>query len=152
MVDKSTIMSSYLGDLLHDPHEVGQRVISRIKQVGLDFEFIAVRGMSGALISGLVAAHFRKSISIVRKPKAVESSHGLRLEGTQVARDYIIIDDCIYTGATIRAILTGIGELAPESRCMGIFLYLPCGPDYEWEVEGGRNIPVYNASASCPSL
>lgn len=93
-----------------------------------DFQAFAFRGMSGSLIAPLLAYKMRKSLLAVRKPKhcdAPESqSHSfLHVEGDEAASRYIIIDDFTSSGATVRAILEGISEFAPEAKCLGCIYF-----------------------------
>jgi phosphoribosylpyrophosphate synthetase len=62
--------------------------------------------MSGALIAPIVAHELNKPIVLVRKPK--EDNHsGYPVEGVEF-KTYIIIDDFIETGATIRSIILAL--------------------------------------------
>ena len=117
---------SYLDSVL-DPQKATQKVqllLETIKASAIEFDFIAVRGMSGALIGGAVSMELSKPIVIVRKG---ESTHGAAVEYptdmTVTSSKYIIIDDGIATGSTIIEILEKLGPGHFCCTCKGIFLY-----------------------------
>ncbi len=66
-----------------------------------DFDVIAIRGNSGAIVGGAVAAELEKSLLLVRKP--TENSHGSPVE-TSLRLDtyrYVVVDDFVSSGETI---------------------------------------------------
>ena len=98
-----------------------------VKKVSLilrnyDFDAIAFRGMSGALIAPAVALKLDKTLLMVRKPRAgnEDDSHSYEhVEGDAAARRYVILDDFIATGRTIKAITEEIKRFAPTAICIG---------------------------------
>jgi hypothetical protein len=92
-----------------------------------DFDSIAFRGLSGALVAPIVAMQMNKTLIAVRKPH--EDAHTIhRVEGDMGARRFIILDDFVCSGDTVRAILKDIddefsdrGTTPPE--CLGAFSY-----------------------------
>ena len=103
--------------------KAAREVIATIRAHKVKFKYVAVRGMSGALVGGVVAAALGKLMIIVRKG---ESSHGNQLEigGYESVEDgYIIIDDFISTGETVIKIISTIGKGYPDLKCTGIFCY-----------------------------
>jgi hypothetical protein len=75
-----------------------------------DFDAFAFRGNSGALLAAPLAVKMEKSLILVRKTK--DTSHsGLLVEGDLGARRYIIVDDMICSGDTVRAIISGIHKV-----------------------------------------
>lgn len=87
----------------------------------LDFDSIAFRGMSGALIAPAVAANLNKNIILVRKNETRYST--LEVEGPIGPQKYIIIDDFVHTGATVKAILEAIKKFEPLAKCQGLYLH-----------------------------
>jgi hypothetical protein len=84
----------------------------------MEFDAIAFRGMSGALLAPAVALSMKKNLLMVRKP--ADDSHSMMMvEGDKAARRYVIIDDLISTGATVRTIFKEIREFAPQAECIG---------------------------------
>lgn len=74
-----------------------------ILESGLEFNAIAFRGMSGAFVVPMLATRLRKGIIVCRKPS--EESHGRAFEGLCIGGNYIIVDDFIGGGTTVRGII-----------------------------------------------
>jgi len=88
-----------------------------------NIDSIACCGVSGLLIVPQIAELLNKNIIIIRKKD--ESAYSeFKVEGTP-ARNYIIIDDLICSGDTIRHILKNIKEETPRAKCKGVYCYLP---------------------------
>lgn len=81
---------------------------------------VVVSGLSGILIGVPVADATNKNFAIVRKYG--ETCHGLAIEG-QITGDYVIVDDFIASGSTVRHILERVKARDPNSNCLGILLY-----------------------------
>jgi hypothetical protein len=88
----------------------------------VEFETLVFRGFSGAVVGPAVALKLKKRWALVRKPD--DSAHsGRRLEGV-VHGKYVVIDDFIDTGATIRAIVEAINITCDTiAECVGVVLY-----------------------------
>jgi len=93
----------------------------------LAFDSIVIRGMSGASIGFPVT--MKTKIPLVVSRKHTENSHGAMLEsdGVHVNR-YIILDDFIDSGDTIRSIIESFNRRCNFIRegnisCVGIVLY-----------------------------
>lgn len=85
-----------------------------------DFDTIAFRGMSGALIAPILALRLNKSLIMVRKPN--DNTHSeLLVEGDKAAKRYIIVDDFQSSGATASTIKFHIERFAPQAECLGVF-------------------------------
>ncbi len=94
------------------------------------FDAIAIRGMSGATVGFPVSVKTGIPVIIVRKGS--ESSHGYPVEApsmisrTRTVR-YIILDDFICSGDTVKQILNTIQKSIPRGniipKCVGIVLY-----------------------------
>ena len=100
------------------------RLLKGIRESSLDFDSVVFAGMSGALVAPTIAGRLRKSILMVRK--AGDQNHGgYRLEGNPDTRNYIIIDDLIASGDTIRHMMKTIkaNDFTRDAKCVGIFLY-----------------------------
>jgi len=52
--------------------------------------------------------------------KGEERHCPMKVEGDQAARRYIIIDDFIDSGHTVRTIVKEVKEFAPEAECLGV--------------------------------
>jgi adenine/guanine phosphoribosyltransferase-like PRPP-binding protein len=88
----------------------------------VDFETLVFRGFSGAVVGPAVALKLKKRWVLVRKPD--DNAHsGRRLEG-MVQGKYVIIDDFIDSGATIKAIVEAINVTCHGIvECVGVVLY-----------------------------
>lgn len=116
--------ASYLIDAI-DPNS-RDRIVQTCLEVlkNLVFDAIAFRGNSGALIAPIVAYLMNKDIICVRKDG--EDSHTIftKVEGNRLVQSYVIIDDFIDTGNTIKIIKNMIAlHLNPNAKCISIVLY-----------------------------
>lgn len=103
-----------------NPKLAKRTVAGCVKQLkDLEFDAIAFRGLSGALIAPTVAMRMGKTLIAVRKGEKSHSSN--MVEGDRAARRYVIIDDFIASGATVEAILDGVHKWAPKAECIGVF-------------------------------
>jgi adenine/guanine phosphoribosyltransferase-like PRPP-binding protein len=87
-----------------------------------DFDSIACCGTSGLMVVPQIAEILDKHIVIVRKNERSYSS--FKIEGVSPYR-YIIIDDLICSGSTIRHIKNSIKEEIPMAKCIGVYCYMP---------------------------
>lgn len=124
------IVSHYLSAVLtvEGITQTVHRIIHRLKNHDSDFDGIAFRGMSGALVAPLVAREMRKKLLMVRKAK--DSSHSMHtVEGDFSTKQYVIIDDMISSGNTLRGIIEDVKKdfikerVATLPECVGIVLY-----------------------------
>lgn len=97
-------------------------VIKMIKESGIEFDAIACRGLSSLLIAPIVAMRLNKTLLCIRKEG--ENSHSNNVvEGDHAARRYLIIDDFIDSGATIKTITATLHGFNPSMRCAGFIAY-----------------------------
>lgn len=104
------------------------RIENLTKYVGLavralkhhDFDAIAYRGHSGALIAIPVALALKKPLILVRKHWNNKACHsGYPVEGYAATKRYVIIDDFVCSGATVATIQCAIKRFAPKAECLG---------------------------------
>lgn len=100
--------------------EVLRKVINRLaseidqdRSNGMKVEAIAVRGMSGAVIGGALSLQTSLPLIIIRKESDQRHS-GYSVEFDKPFSHYAIVDDLIYSGSTIAAIIAGAGRAAQE--------------------------------------
>ncbi len=111
------------------------------------FDVLVFRGFSGAVIGPTVALRLKKPWALV--PKVGDNSHSSRQIEGKVQGTYVIIDDFIDSGDTIRAIKNAISETSPKAKCGGVVFYEQewcnnCAPSREcWEGKIG-GLPVLN--------
>lgn len=88
-----------------------------------DFDAIAFTGLSGAVLASAVALRLNKLMYCVRKPG--ENRHSdYEVEGPLGSLRYVIIDDLIQTGGTIRRIIAQVRHHSNgEAELVGIWLY-----------------------------
>ena len=88
----------------------------------IGFDSIVVCGVSGLLVGAQIADILNKNIVIVRKNEKRYSP--FYIEGAYPGR-YIVVDDLVCSGSTIRYITKNIKEEYPLSKCLGVYCYLP---------------------------
>ena len=97
-----------------------QKCVRIIRKRKLKFDAIAFRGLSGAVVAPMVALALKKTLIAVRKNR----SHGIKVCGDLGAQSYLIIDDFISSGETVRKIVTSIERASlDEPTCVGAVLY-----------------------------
>jgi hypoxanthine phosphoribosyltransferase len=127
--------SSYLYEAFADLPNIVSAVANKIKQSGVKYDAIAFRGVSGLLVGPSVAIALGVPFIVVRKEG--ENSHAsFNIErGLPIGlvNDYIIIDDLISSGDTVKEINSQLVALKKSSppfqnkvegmNLSGIFLY-----------------------------
>lgn len=138
----STILtqSDYLRRVL-DPNQlkiVIDAAAERLKPHIDTFDSIAFMGMSGSALAWPLSYILGKKVICVRKPQ-IKSHSWDAVEGVGTTRNYIIVDDLIDTGTTIRNIVNAINQMAIQNhpgylhgpaylpKCVGIYLFLGGG-------------------------
>lgn len=86
-----------------------------------DFDAIAFRGTSGAAMAYPLS--YLMNIPLICVRKSAEPSHGSLVEGNTGINSYLILDDLISEGKTIRAIVKAIQKENFSAECVGILLY-----------------------------
>ena len=128
----------YVKDFIKTINRLEKKIIAFRKHVPIDA--IAFTGTSGAAAAYPISYKLKIPLVCIRKAR---SSHYQDLyEGRTNIGKYIIIDDCIDTGRTVRRIRKIIKNEASQSKLVGIFLY--AGGIYTKEIdkEGIININV----------
>lgn len=105
-----------------------------------DFDAIAFRGLSGALVAPIVAREMKKTLLCVRR-EIGETGHSVHgVEGDLAARRYVILDDFVSSGTTVRKIIQAVRKefldaCRPVPVCIGICEYLWLRPhSFEYEL------------------
>ena len=120
--EHNIVSACYLVSVL-DPHArrvLVKDVIEALRPI--EFDAIAFRGLSGALVAPIVAYELDKTLLAVRKGESNHSGH--LVEGDYNARRYVIIDDIISSGDTVSAIHAAVAALVPGAKCVGVIRYL----------------------------
>jgi len=107
-------------------HKYRNRVIidayTKLSKVDFWYDAIACSGASGMLVVPQIAELLKKNIIVVRK-RNEKCYSDFEIEGPST-KQYIIIDDLICSGNTIKHMIRSIHEETPRSRCMGIYTYM----------------------------
>lgn len=124
-IDLRSHYSDHIGPILNPDtlKQIGDFFVNSILKSGIEFDAIAFRGNSGAILSGYLSLLAQKPLILVRKEKA----HSDRKIETLIRPDsnvkYIVIDDLISTGNTIDDIIKTTESFFTTANLSGIFLY-----------------------------
>lgn len=116
------IVSDYLSAVI-DVNSLPETIKGITKFLGprkRSFDGVAICGMSGALVGPIVALRLKKPLLVVRKDNNHHSSS--MVEGDKSIRSYIIVDDCVDQGKTIKSIVKKINRFN-GAKPHGIVLY-----------------------------
>ncbi len=97
----------------------------------IDFDTIAVTGVSGCVFGGALSARLGKNLVVVRKQ--TEDCHAGKMyfaEGTFGAR-WVFVDDTIHSGATLRRVREAIRKYFAEVNYEGAVSFVEVGA-YEY--------------------
>lgn len=117
---------------------------SYLSKIDIKYSGIACCGASGMLVVPQIAELLKKNIILVRKKK--DGYSDFLVEGANCSR-YIILDDLICSGNTVKHIMNSIKEECPSSKCLGIYCYMPEESAYRTEpkyCEKDLGIPYLN--------
>lgn len=85
-----------------------------LRPISSEFDAIAVRGNSGMLFGPTLCLYLNKNLILVRKSQKAEPSHASYLVESLITEGtYLIVDDCIGGGTTVRTITTEIHDKYP---------------------------------------
>lgn len=138
---------SYVGAALNPKTapKLNKALIAYIRAAKIRFDTILVRGTSGLLVGPIVAQKMRKELIVNRKQDGNHS--GKPLEGFTKPRQFIIVDDFICTGNTVKVMLGEMAKKYPMAKCVGIFGWRASGSgDFKFTPEGGNEqvIPKFS--------
>lgn len=95
---------------------LAEKILSKIK-----FDAIAYSGASGSLIAPALAFRMNKGLLLVRKEKNTHS--GSKVEGHTQIKRYIIVDDFVNTGDTIKRIAREVKKNCDCAILVGVYEY-----------------------------
>lgn len=138
-----TIQTEYLGQVYSPKYlDLIPKAVKEIRQLRkkLKFDAIAFTGSSGAALAFPLSYFLKLPLIHVRKGQSHYGSGPI--EGTISSQRYLIVDDFIDRGNTIRRIIKKIeSELGGEAKPVGIYLYDATFPNnFNFH---GEKIPVY---------
>lgn len=100
------------------------------------FDTIVFTGVSGAAVGFPLSLQLKIPTLCIRK----ELSHfGYRPEGNYGVKNFIIVDDFIDSGQTIRYIIRNVTRINLHAKCVGIFLYGYTARRNEFRIERSDN-------------
>ena len=94
---------------------------SYLKKLDIEYDGIACCGASGMLIVPQIAELLKKNIILVRKK--LDGYSDFWVEGANCSK-YIILDDLICSGSTVKHIIKSIKDDTPISKCIGVYSYM----------------------------
>lgn len=98
------------------------KAICELRKITEQFDSIACCGVSGLMVVPQIAELLNKNILIVRKNEKRYSA--FLTEGVAPFR-YVIVDDLVCSGETIKHINSTIRMEYDRARCVGVYCYLP---------------------------
>lgn len=108
-------------------HKTRNKVIIKavcdLRKINTTFDSIACCGISGLMVVPQIAELLNKHIVIIRKEND-KCYSDFPMEGVTPFR-YIIVDDLICSGETIKHIKNTIYEDCPKASCVGVYCYMP---------------------------
>lgn len=131
---KPEIQTDYLGKIyrVNDFVKVVEKAARHITafRKKQPFDAIAFTGTSGAALAYPLSVKLKLPLICVRKSKR-DNHFGSKIEGVSNARTYIIVDDFIASGTTIKKIRKSVvensynpyGSNYKEPKLVGIYLY-----------------------------
>ena len=99
------------------------KAVCDLRKINENFDSIVCCGISGLMVVPQVAELLNKNIIIIRK-KNEDCYSEFSIEGVSPFR-YIILDDLICSGNTVRHIQRSISGEFPRARCLGLYCYIP---------------------------
>jgi adenine/guanine phosphoribosyltransferase-like PRPP-binding protein len=91
-----------------------------LKQIPEKYDTLAFSGISGAIIGPMVASRIGKETLLVRKKSDSDRNSSAVVSGFANCKKYIIIDDFVSTGHTVKYIQREIYKFAPDAECQGV--------------------------------
>lgn len=130
---KHTIKSDYLNSIyqVQDYKKLVTKAAAQIKafKAKNPFDAIAFTGTSGAALAYPISAMLKIPLICIRKG---HNHYGQTIEGCVTATRYIIIDDFISMGRTMKKITSSIKKEMPTAKPVAIFLYTAIALTGEW--------------------
>ena len=120
-------------------HKIRNKIIIKavcdLRKIADSFDSIACCGVSGLMVVPQIAELLNKHILIVRKDEKRYSE--FRTEGVAPFR-YVVVDDLICSGTTIKNITNNIKEEYSRAKCIGVYCYLPEECGYSADKQGSK--------------
>ena len=95
---------------------------SYLSKLDIYYDSIACCGASGMLVVPQIAELLKKNLILVRKQ--IDGYSDFLVEGS-ATNQYIVIDDLVCSGNTVKHIVNNIKEETPRAKCVGVYCYMP---------------------------
>lgn len=99
------------------------KAVCDLRKINASFDSIACCGVSGLMVVPQIAELLNKHIVVIRKPDE-KCYSDFPMEGVTPFR-YVIVDDLVCSGSTIKHIKNTIYEDCPKAQCIGAYFYMP---------------------------
>ena len=127
---RKTVDGKYIQGASHTCHVLNHKIRNKIiikavcdlRKISDTFDSIACCGVSGLMVVPQISELLNKHIVVVRKGERCYSE--FRTEGVAPFR-YIILDDLICSGETVKYIKRTLKDEYSRSTCVGVYCYLP---------------------------
>lgn len=121
-------------------HKIRNKIIIKavcdLRKISDQFDSIVCCGVSGLMVVPQIAELLNKHIIVVRK-EGEKCYSEFRTEGVAPFQ-YIIIDDLICSGETIKHIKKVLKDEYYRSQCVGVYCYLPNECAYQPSETGSK--------------
>lgn len=135
-------------------HKIRNKIIIKavcdLRKIQDSFDAIVCCGVSGLMVVPQIAEILGKNILVVRKDEKCYSK--FRTEGVAPFQ-YVVVDDLICSGETIRRIKNTIKDEYPRAVCKGVYCYIPDECAYRPDEAGSKlcmrdlKVPLLNLSS-----
>ena len=107
-----------------------------LQERGLDFDTIAVQGVSGLIVGSPLAMALDKNLMVIRK-RGEKTNQPTDVFGLGSNQKILLIDDCVDTGATLINMVSKIKFYCFNPTFVGLFLYTGKRPNgFQYHCEG----------------
>src|SRR4051812_35560320 len=117
-------MSSYLKQYLETGNrkEVVNRAFNALRRNQVEFDTIAVTGVSGLIIGAPLANLLEKDLLVIRK--SIDGTHSSELvEGWGRNQKILLVDDMVAEGHTLQRMREMINDRCDNPEIVGVYLY-----------------------------
>ncbi|HEX8396344.1 MAG TPA: phosphoribosyltransferase [Pyrinomonadaceae bacterium] len=124
-----------------------ERAVLALNAANIEFDTIAVQGVSGLLFGAPLAAALDKGLIIVRRPgdeSALTFPFGIK--GQKTNQNILFVDDCVLTGATSKRVIEKLDDFCQPYTLAGALFY-----NVGWQA-GNYPKTFYHNGAECPVI
>lgn len=107
---------------------------------GVEFDAVAVTGVSGIAFGAVLAFALKKHLVVVRKEESPPSHSWKPVEGPVKVTNYLFVDDLVDSGDTFRRVVAAVAKRYPAAHRVGVLCYHQT--PHEADVDGSRVFPA----------